>query len=67
MIRVICCKCGELVMLKPGHCKNDSHGFCQPCLNKWCDDNGLEAIEIFIPEGAIINEDLFKKETCGSS
>ena len=60
MIKVVCCMCREPVMLKPGHCNGDSHSFCQECLNEYCRSNGLEPIEISIPEGAIINEEKFQ-------
>jgi len=62
MIKVVCCMCGIAIMLKPGACDNingNSHGFCQPCLNEYCKENELKPIEIFIPEGAVINEEAF--------
>ena len=60
MIRVVCCICRELVMLKPGKCNGDSHSFCQSCLDDYCQESGLEPIEILIPKGAIINEEKFQ-------
>ena len=55
MTKVVCCVCGIAVYLKPGKSNGVSHGFCQACLNEFCKDQDLEPIEIFIPEGAIIN------------
>jgi len=65
MIKVVCCVCDKPVYLKPGDSKGyDSHGFCPKCLRKYCDEKGLEPIEIFIPEGAVLNPEVFPDAVC---
>ena len=63
MIKVICCKCNRPVYLKPGEANGDSHGFCQACLNEWCEENGMDTIEISIPKGAVLNYECFPEKS----
>ena len=62
MIKVVCCKCGVVIYLKPGKADGDSHSFCQACLDVYCKENGLDPVEITIPKGAIINHECFPQE-----
>ena len=65
MIKVVCCDCDIVTMIKPGNTDGkDSHGFCQKCLDKYCAKYSLKPIEIFVPEGGIANEEaLLKRKT----
>ena len=58
MTKVVCCVCDVALYLKPG---NDeiSHSFCPKCLAKYCEENGIKPLEIFVPDDAIVNHKIF--------
>ena len=63
MITVICCVCDRAVYRKPGNGNAISHGFCQACLDEYCEENGIESTEISIPKGAVVNYECFPEKS----